>query len=42
MDGWTVLKEIRRQGETLPIIIITVCKDDRKRAITLKNGANDY
>ncbi|MEH1817172.1 MAG: response regulator [Nostoc sp.] len=42
MNGWTVLKEIRRQGETLTIIIITARKDDRKGAIALKNGANNY
>ncbi|QMS92122.1 response regulator transcription factor [Nostoc edaphicum CCNP1411] len=38
----TVIKEIRRQGETLTIIIITARKDDQKGAIAFKNGANDY
>ncbi|WP_257236608.1 response regulator [Nostoc sp. 'Peltigera malacea cyanobiont' DB3992] len=42
MGGWTVLKEIPRQGQTLTIIIITVRKDDHKGSIALKNGANDY
>jgi two-component system, OmpR family, copper resistance phosphate regulon response regulator CusR len=42
VDGWTILKELRRQGETLPIIIVTARKDDRERAIAFQNGANDY
>ncbi|WP_445632198.1 response regulator [Nostoc sp. DSM 114167] len=32
---------MRRQGQTLPINIITARKDARKRAIVLKNRAND-
>ncbi|MCC5610784.1 response regulator [Nostoc sp. CHAB 5834] len=42
VDGWTVLKELRRQGETLPIIIVTASKDDHEGVIAFNNGANDY
>lgn len=42
VDGWTVLKELRNQGEQRPIIIVTACKDDRDKALALHNGATDY
>ncbi|MBD6616328.1 response regulator transcription factor [Komarekiella sp. 'clone 1'] len=42
VDGWTVLKELRRQGKTLPIIIVTARKDNYERATALINGADDY
>jgi DNA-binding response OmpR family regulator len=41
-DGWTVLEELRGQGEQLPIIILTA-RDDLKDTVTaLEGGANDY
>lgn len=41
-DGWTVLKELRSQGERFPIIVITAFSDDRSRALALAAGATDY
>lgn len=41
-DGWTVLKELRSQGEKLPIIIVTAINDECNRDIALNLGANDY
>lgn len=41
-DGWTVLKELRRQGEKLPIIIVTAINDECNRDIALSLGANEY
>ncbi|WP_193193404.1 response regulator transcription factor [Nostoc sp. MG11] len=42
VDGWTVLKELRRQGQIVPIIIVTARKDNHERANAFKNGADDY
>lgn len=42
VDGWTVLKKLRSQGETRPIIIVTARKDDQDKASALHNGATDY
>ena len=41
-DGWTVLRELRCQGEQKPIIIVTANDDDGNRTLALKLGANDY
>jgi DNA-binding response OmpR family regulator len=41
-DGLTVLAGIRSQGETLPIIILTVYDDIRHKLQGLKGGADDY
>ncbi|MCX7595389.1 MAG: response regulator [Fischerella sp.] len=42
IDGWTVLRELRRQGEKRPIIIVTANNDERDKAAALAAGANDY
>ncbi len=42
VDGLTVLQEMRRRGETQPIIIVTAQKDDNQQAIALGHGANAY
>lgn len=42
MDGWTVLKELRSQGERRPIIIVTARKDEREKALALRSGATDF
>lgn len=42
MDGLTVLKTLRDQGDTRPVIIITARKDDRERQKVLNHGADDY
>ena len=41
-DGWTVLEELRGQGEQLPIIILTARDDVRDTVAALEGGANDY
>jgi two-component system, OmpR family, copper resistance phosphate regulon response regulator CusR len=41
-DGWTVLKELRRQKKEFPIIIVTALNDNRSRLEALALGANDY
>lgn len=41
-DGWTVLKELRSQGEKLPIIVVTAINDDSSRDTALNLGANEY
>lgn len=41
-DGWAVLRELRQQGEPLPIIIVTAFSDERNRAAAMAEGANDY
>jgi DNA-binding response OmpR family regulator len=41
-DGWTVLKELRRQGEVFPIIVVTALNDDQSRARALASGATDF
>lgn len=42
IDGWTVLKELRRRGEKRPIIIVTARKDEGEQATAFNNGADDY
>lgn len=42
MDGLTVLHELRSQGETRPIIIVTARKDDQDKASAFHTGATDY
>ncbi|NMG07580.1 response regulator transcription factor [Brasilonema sp. UFV-L1] len=42
-DGWTVLRELRRnQSKQFPIIIMTAMSDEQNKTAALKNGANDY
>lgn len=41
-DGWIVLKELRSQGEELPVIIVTARDDVSDKVTGLKWGANDY
>jgi two-component system, OmpR family, copper resistance phosphate regulon response regulator CusR len=41
-SGWTVLKELRRQQNKIPIIILTALNDERSRLEALNLGANDY
>lgn len=41
-DGWAVLEELRSQGETFPIIVVTAFSDDKSRAVALAAGATDY
>lgn len=41
MDGWEVLAEIRRQGDT-PVIMVTALDKDIDRLQGLRIGADDY
>lgn len=41
-DGLSVLEHIRGQGETIPIIILTVYDDIRHKLQGLNGGADDY
>jgi two-component system, OmpR family, copper resistance phosphate regulon response regulator CusR len=36
-DGWTVLAELRQQGENLPVIIVSAKEEEKKSHL-----ANDY
>lgn len=42
MDGISVLRELRRRGERLPVIILTAREDVRDKVEGLDAGANDY
>jgi DNA-binding response OmpR family regulator len=41
-DGWAVLRELRGQGEVLPIIVVTAFSDEQSRASAIAAGATDY
>lgn len=42
VDGWTVLRELRSQGEVRPIIIVTARKDEQEKVSAFRNGATDF
>ncbi|MBW4456672.1 MAG: response regulator transcription factor [Nostoc indistinguendum CM1-VF10] len=41
-DGWTILTELRGQGEQIPIVILTACDDIIDKVTGLESGADDY
>ena len=41
-DGRAVLREVRRQGRTVPIILLTQVGESGERAMALVEGADDY
>jgi len=41
-DGLTVLEELRGQGETLPVLILTARDSIRDKVAGLEGGADDY
>jgi two-component system, OmpR family, copper resistance phosphate regulon response regulator CusR len=41
-DGWTVLKELRSQGNTIPTIILTARDDADDKGRGKQNGVHDY
>jgi two-component system, OmpR family, copper resistance phosphate regulon response regulator CusR len=41
MDGWSVLRELRSQGQALPIIIVTAQNNDNK-VEAFAQGATDF
>lgn len=42
IDGITVLKKIREQGNTIPVLILTAKSDIDDRVLGLDSGADDY
>ena len=42
MDGITVLKTIRAQGNQVPVLMLTAKSDIEDRVLGLDSGANDY
>ncbi len=42
IDGFTLLREIRAMGESLPVIMLTARGDEIDRVVGLELGADDY
>lgn len=42
MDGITVLRKIRQQGNSVPVLILTAKSDVDDRVVGLDSGADDY
>jgi DNA-binding response OmpR family regulator len=42
VDGLSVLRELRRRGERMPVIILTARDDTRDKVEGLDSGASDY
>lgn len=42
MDGWTVLKQLRREGHLVPVLVLTARDALRDRVTGLDSGADDY
>ncbi len=42
MNGYQATFELRRRGETMPIIAVTGNSDDEDREAAIKAGMNDY
>jgi len=42
MDGWTVLKELRRAGQAVPVLVLTARDALSDRVRGLDSGADDY
>ena len=42
VDGWDVCKRLRREGNELPIIMLTARDDDVDKIVGLEIGADDY
>ena len=42
MDGITVLRKIRQQGNTVPVIMLTAKSEIDDKVLGLDSGANDY
>lgn len=41
-DGFTILEQLRGQGATLPVIILTACDEIKAKVAGLEGGADDY
>ena len=42
MDGWTILKELRKSGSAVPVLILTARDALTDRVRGLDSGADDY
>jgi DNA-binding response OmpR family regulator len=42
MDGFDVIRTLRREGRTLPVLILTARADEIDRVVGLEIGADDY
>ena len=42
VDGLTLLRDLRRRGDTRPVILLTARADTQDRVIGLDSGADDY
>jgi two-component system alkaline phosphatase synthesis response regulator PhoP len=42
MSGWDVLRELRRRGVDIPVIMLTARGEERDRILGLELGADDY
>ncbi len=42
LDGWEVCRHLRREGDSVPIIILTARGEDVDRIVGLELGADDY
>ena len=42
IDGFSVLRELRAQGQSLPVIMLTARGDEIDRVVGLELGADDY
>jgi DNA-binding response OmpR family regulator len=42
MDGREVCRQMRRQGATMPVIMLTASDSDSDQILGLESGANDY
>lgn len=42
LDGISVLKELRKQGNTIPVLILTAKSEVDDKVLGLDSGANDY
>ena len=42
LDGWEVCKQLRKEGNELPIIMLTARDDDVDKIVGLEIGADDY
>ena len=42
MDGFTLLRRLRQEGHTVPVLMLTARTDDSDRILGLEMGADDY
>jgi DNA-binding response OmpR family regulator len=42
IDGWEVLRRLRGQGDTVPVVVLTAKDEDVDKIVGLELGADDY